>query len=76
MHTNTLDQQYNGYAIIPSAYRLPDGWFAANLVLLPLDALAAKAAQYKFDALDYFESEIVALKHAVAWAREWVDDRG
>jgi len=46
------------------------------LVLLPLDALAAKAAQYKFDALDYFESEIVALKHAVAWAREWVDDRG
>jgi len=55
---------------------LPDGWFAANLLLTRGDARSAGPASYKFDALDYFDSETQAVGHATAWARGWVDSRG
>jgi hypothetical protein len=67
---------YNGYSVSPSAYRLPDGWFAANLLLTKGDAENAEPVSYKFDALDYFDSETQAVGHATAWARRWVDSRG
>ena len=66
---------YNGYSVSPSAHRLPDGWFAANLRLIR-DAGDVDSISYTFDALDYFDSEMQALGHATAWARDWVDSRG
>ena len=76
MHNNNSNYRYNGYSVSPSAHRLPDGWFAANLLLIRGDFQSAGAAQYKFDALDYFGSETQAVGHAATWAREWVDSRG
>ncbi|GAB7522525.1 hypothetical protein [Paraburkholderia sp. 2C] len=67
---------YNGYSVSPSAHRLPDGWFAANLLLTKGDAENTELVAYKFDALDYFDSETQAVRHASAWARGWVDSRG
>jgi hypothetical protein len=68
--------QYNGYLVSPSAHQLPDGWFAANLMLTRGDACSAEPVSYHFDALDYFDSERQAVGHATAWARGWVDSRG
>ena len=76
MQSNKHIHQYNGYSVSPSAHRLPDGWFAANLLLTRGDALSAEAVSYQFDALDYFDSETQAVGHATAWARGWVDSRG
>ncbi|MGF6808376.1 hypothetical protein OKW30_003502 [Paraburkholderia sp. Clong3] len=76
MQNNKPVHQYNGYSISPSAHRLPDGWFAANLLLTRSDARSAAPVAYKFDALDYFDSETQAVGHATAWARGWVDSRG
>ena len=76
MQNNKHIHQYNGYSVSPSAHRLPDGWFAANLLLTRGDARSAGLASYKFDALDYFDSETQAVGHATAWARGWVDSRG
>jgi hypothetical protein len=76
MQNTNYIHQYNGYSISPSAHRLPDGWFAANLLLTRGDAGSAEAVSYKFDVLDYFDSETQAVGHATAWARGWVDSRG
>jgi hypothetical protein len=76
MQNNKHLHHYNGYSVAPSAHRLPDGWFAANLLLVRGDALEADPVSYKFHALDYFDNETQALGHATTWAREWVDSRG
>ncbi len=76
MQNNKHIHQYNGYSVSPSAHRLPDGWFAANLLLMRGDARSAEPVSYQFDALDYFDSETRALGHATEWARGWVDSRG
>ncbi|BCQ28851.1 hypothetical protein NK8_70410 (plasmid) [Caballeronia sp. NK8] len=74
MHSNQNLHHYNGYSISPSSHRLPDGWFAANLLLTR--GPGAWPVYYHFDALDYFDSETQAVGHAAAWARGWVDSRG
>jgi hypothetical protein len=66
---------YNGYAVRPSAHRLPDGSFSSNL-LLERDGGARSEARYQFYSLDYFMSEEQALEHSASWAHEWVDTRG
>jgi hypothetical protein len=76
LQNNLHIHQYNGYSVCPSAHRLPDGWFAANLLLIRSDARSAESVSYKFHALDYFDNEIQALGHASTWARGWVDSRG
>ncbi len=76
MQNNKNLHHYNGYSISPSAHRLPDGRFAANLLLTRGDARSAEPVSYQFDALDYFDSETQAVGHATAWARGWVDCRG
>ncbi len=75
MQNNKNLHYYNGYSVSPSAHRLPDGWFAANL-LLTRDAVDVDSISYTFDALDHFDSEMQAVGHATSWAREWVDSRG
>jgi hypothetical protein len=76
MQHNKHLYHYNGYSVSPSAHRLPDGWFAANLLLVRGDSLEADPVSYKFHALDYFDSETQTLGHATTWARDWVDNRG
>jgi len=68
--------QYNGYLILPSAHQLPDGWLAANLLLIRGDACSEAPVSYHFDALDHLNSETQAAGHGTAWARGWVDRRG
>ncbi len=78
MQNNKHIYQYNGYSVSPSAHRLTDGWFAANLLLVRGDARSdgSHPPSYKFHALDYFDSETQAVEHATAWGRGWVDSRG
>lgn len=72
---NKQIQQYNGYALQPSAHRLPDGSFSSNLLLERIDS-ARVEGRYWFYSLDYFKSEEQALQHSTHWARNWVDTRG
>ncbi|MDQ7976042.1 hypothetical protein QYH69_02115 [Paraburkholderia sp. SARCC-3016] len=72
---NERIQQYNGYAVKPSAHRLPDGSFSSNL-LLECGERAHAEGRYEFYSLDYFASEEQALRHSTRWARTWVDTRG
>ena len=44
---------YNGYAVQPSAHRLPDGSFSSNLLLERADS-ARTEGRYQFYSLDYF----------------------
>lgn len=74
MHNETT-QQYNGYAVRPSAHRLPDGSFSSNL-LLERNGSARAEGRYQFYSLDYFASEEQALQYSTHWARHWVDTRG
>jgi len=74
MKNNKTIHQYNGYSVTASAHPLPDGWFAANLLLVRDDQ--AGPAQYQFDALEYFNTAKQAVRHAARWARHWVDTRG
>ncbi|AOI89535.1 hypothetical protein NUV26_00295 [Burkholderia pseudomultivorans] len=74
MHNETI-QQYNGYAVRPSAHRLPDGSFSSNL-LLERHGSARTEGRYQFYSLDYFASEEQALQYSARWARHWVDTRG
>lgn len=67
--------QYNGYAVQPSAHRLPDGSFSSNVLLERIDSARAEG-RYWFYSLDYFRSEELALRHSNHWARNWVDTRG
>ncbi|HDR8859066.1 hypothetical protein WS98_01580 [Burkholderia territorii] len=68
-------QQYNGYAVQPSAHRLPDGSFSSNL-LIERTGSPGDERRYQFYSLDYFTSEKQALQHSARWARNWVDTRG
>jgi hypothetical protein len=43
MHTKHT-QQYNGYAVQPSAHRLPDGCFSSNLLLERTNSAQAEAS--------------------------------
>ncbi|RQS10215.1 hypothetical protein [Burkholderia sp. Bp8998] len=72
---NKRIQHYNGYAVQPSAHRLPDGSFSSNLLLERIDSSRAEG-RYQFYSLDYFPSEKQALRHSARWARNWVDTRG
>jgi len=74
MHDKQI-HQYNGYAVHPSAHRLPDGRFSSNLLLERTDSARAEG-RYQFYSLDYFPSEEMALQHSARWARNWVDARG
>ena len=71
----TQTYHYNGYAIQPSAHRLPDGTFSSNLLLERADSARADS-RYQFYSLDYFAHEEDALRHSSRWARNWVDTRG
>ncbi|MGI4812276.1 MAG: hypothetical protein ACRYG5_13225 [Janthinobacterium lividum] len=75
MQDKTIQQHYNGYTVRPSAYRLPDGSFSANL-LLERGSASGEAAQYEFHALDYFDNEAQAIRYSHRWGRDWVDNRG
>ncbi|WP_144111694.1 hypothetical protein [Paraburkholderia sp. BCC1886] len=66
---------YNGYAVQPSAHRLPDGSFSSNLLLERADSARAEG-RYQFYSLDYFMNEEQALQHSASWAHHWVDTRG
>jgi len=66
---------YNGYAVQPSAHRLPDGTFSSNLLLERAGSQSAEA-RYQFYSLDYFSSEEQALQHSSRWALRWIDSRG
>ena len=66
---------YNGYAVKPSAHRLPDGSFSSNLLLERANS-ARTEERYQFYSLDYFPNEEQALQHSARWARRWVDTRG
>jgi hypothetical protein len=74
MHDKQI-QQYNGYAVQPSAHRLPDGSFSSNLLLERTNS-GRSEGRYQFYSLDYFKSEEQALQHSQSWARHWVDTRG
>ncbi|MBP0596304.1 hypothetical protein J8I87_43365 [Paraburkholderia sp. LEh10] len=67
-------QHYNGYAVQPSAHRLPDGSFSSNLLLERTDSEHGNR-RYRFYSLDYFMNEEQALQHSTRWARDWVDTR-
>ncbi|HTH60011.1 MAG TPA: transcriptional regulator [Paraburkholderia sp.] len=62
--------RYKGYEVAPTAQRLPNGLFAANLTIGTQSGRARK-----FDALDYFFDEELALAYAFRWARMWIDDQ-
>jgi hypothetical protein len=68
-------QQYRGYAVRPSAHRLPDGHFSSNLLLERPDARVV-GTTYRFYSLDYFHSEEEAIHYSNHWARNWIDARG
>jgi hypothetical protein len=73
--TTKLNHHYNGYAVKPSAHRLPDGSFSSNLLLERADS-ARTEGRYQFFSLDYFKNEEQALQHSARWAHHWVDTRG
>lgn len=67
--------QYRGYAVLPSAHRLPDGYFSSNLKLERSDARNERTS-YEFYSLEYFPSEEDALGYSARWARDWIDTCG
>ena len=67
MHNSNI-YLYNGYKVVPSAHRLPDGSFASNL-LLERHSGTEKGNRYQFHVLDYFKNEAQALGHSRKWAR-------
>jgi len=71
----TTIQHYRGYAVRPSAHRLPDGYFSANLLLERSSAIVSDS-QYRFYSLDYFSKEIDALDFSRQWAQDWIDNNG
>lgn len=81
MHNQTI-RMYRGYAVQPSAHRLPDGCFSSNVTLeranspLSSSPLMSAATLYYFYSLDYFSSEQEAVRYSNRWARHWIDMRG
>jgi hypothetical protein len=68
-------QHYRGYAVRPSAHRLPDGYFSANLLLTRSNAVVPDS-QYRFYSLDYFSKETDAIDYSREWAQRWIDCNG
>ncbi|CAG9230955.1 MULTISPECIES: transcriptional regulator [Paraburkholderia] len=66
--------RYKGYEVAPSAQRLPNGLYAANLTIGTLPSTRPHAHR-SFDALDYFFEERHALAYACRWARMWIDEQ-
>lgn len=62
--------RYKGYEVAPTAQRLPNGLYAANLTI----GMRTGGAR-SFDALDYFFDEEHALAYAFRWAQVWIDDQ-
>ncbi|CAH2810399.1 MAG: hypothetical protein CBARDMAM_6030 [uncultured Caballeronia sp.] len=81
VHTSKINMQetpvqhYRGYAVHPSAHRLPDGSFSANLLLARSDSTRSDT-QYRFYSLDYFAKEVEAIHYSRQWARGWIDTKG
>ncbi|WP_321943266.1 hypothetical protein [Paraburkholderia tropica] len=65
--------RYKGYEVEPSAYALPRGLYAANLIIET--ALPAVESSFSFEALDYFFEPDHAIAYASRWARVWIDQR-
>jgi hypothetical protein len=63
MQTRHPHHHYRGYAVHPSAHRLPDGTFSSNLLLERLRP-SSTDPQYRFFSLDYFASEREAIRHS------------
>lgn len=72
---NPVARHYRGYAVRPSAHRLPDGCFSSNLTLTrPGDR--EERSRYEFYTLGYFSTELEALGFSDHWGRDWIDTRG
>lgn len=71
----TSIQHYRGYAVKPSALRLTDTSYSANL-LLERTGGGLAGTQYSFYALNYFDDAPTALAYSRRWARNWIDTRG
>ncbi|MFD1560189.1 hypothetical protein ACFSHT_31845 [Paraburkholderia silviterrae] len=72
---NSVARPYRGYAVRPSAHRLPDGYFSSN-VTLSRASTPQDLACYDFYSLGYFPNETAALSFSVRWGRMWIDSRG
>ena len=68
-------QNYRGYAVYPSAHRLPDGYFSSDL-LLERPCKSSGKMHYQFYSLEYFANEDEAIRHSHRWAHSWIDSRG
>ncbi|WP_084675791.1 hypothetical protein [Caballeronia insecticola] len=68
-------QSYRGYAVHPSAHRLCDESFSANLLIKRADGHSSDS-QYRFFSLGYFPQEAQAIAYSRRWARDWIDTRG
>jgi hypothetical protein len=66
-------RRYKGYEMTPSAPRLGNGLFAADLVL------ESHRGPYtdveRFEALDYFFEAEQAVAYALRWGKLWIDAR-
>jgi hypothetical protein len=71
----TSTQHYRGCVVQPSALRLADASYCANLLLERTDGGLA-GTQYQFYALNYFNDEPFAIAYSRRWARKWIDTRG
>jgi hypothetical protein len=72
---NSNIHNYNGYKVLPSTHRLPDGSFSSDLLLERRDG-TGEATRYQFHVLDCFDDEHDAIVHSCRWAHAWVDCRG
>jgi hypothetical protein len=72
---DTSVQHYRGYAVQPSAHRLADASFSANLLLERAEGSLA-GTQYAFYSLNYFDDERSAVAYSRRWARDWIDTCG
>jgi hypothetical protein len=75
MQQENSTRHYRGYAVHPSAHRLPDGYFSANL-LLERSSDVHSDHQYRFYSLDYFSQEVDAIAYSRRWAQRWIDCNG
>jgi hypothetical protein len=65
-----MRSSYRDWAIVCSVARLPDGRFAASIVVEMEDE---DVPSYRFPMLPSFPTEEEACDHAHHWAREWID---
>ena len=75
MNRSEIHRRYKSYSIVAFTHRFKSDWVAAN-VLLVRHASSADLGGYRFYAIDYFDTEELALSFAQKWARNWIDCRG